>query len=112
MKREPGSSSPDPAQARRIDARIGAFGNFTIGEERTVKQGLSVWGSPAGRHGGCSTSNKSTFRGQALSAADLKWIRNQIERLDGVNAVDDELRELVESQWPDLAFKLPPRTLQ
>lgn len=56
-------------------------------------------------------SNKSTFRGYPLSAADLKWIRGQIERLDGINAVDDELRELVESQWPDLAVKLLPRTL-
>jgi hypothetical protein len=56
-------------------------------------------------------SNKSTFRGYPLSAADLKWIRSQIERLDGINAVDDELRELVESQWPDLAVKLLPRTL-
>jgi hypothetical protein len=60
---------------------------------------------------GCSMSNKSTFRGYTLSPADLKWIRNQIERLDASNAVDDELRELVESQWPDLAFKLLPRTL-
>ena len=55
--------------------------------------------------------NKVTFRGYALSPADLKWIRNQIERLDGINAVDDELRELVESQWPDLVGKLQPRTL-
>lgn len=40
-------------------------------------------------------STKSTFRGYALSAADLKWIRNQIERLDGFNPGDDELRELI-----------------
>ena len=28
----------------------------------------------------------------------------------GVSAVSDEMRELIESEWPELMYKLPPRT--
>jgi len=41
-----------------------------------------------------------------LSKADLKQIRQHVEEF---NAIDDEMRALIESQWPDLASKLPPR---
>ncbi len=54
---------------------------------------------------------KSTFRGRVLSEDDLKWIRREIECLDGIDVIDDELRELIESQWPDPVVKLPPQTL-
>jgi hypothetical protein len=28
----------------------------------------------------------------------------------GVSAVSDEMRELIESEWPELMYMLPPRT--
>ena len=36
-------------------------------------------------------------------------IREQTESLDDVTAVDDEVRGIVEPNWPHLVAKLPPR---
>jgi hypothetical protein len=44
-----------------------------------------------------------------LSAEDLDQIRRLIEETD-IDAVTDEMRELVETHWPWLLEKLPPRT--
>lgn len=50
-----------------------------------------------------------TFRGRVLSPAELDLIRQQVEGFDSIDVIDDEMRALIESQWPDLASKLPPR---
>jgi hypothetical protein len=51
----------------------------------------------------------TTFRGRALSDAELRAIRKQVEEFDSIDAIDDEMRALIEDEWPDLAHKLPPR---
>src|SRR5262249_49872392 len=52
---------------------------------------------------------KPTFRGRALSQAELQLIRREVEGFDSIDVIDDEMRALIETQWPDLIAKLPPR---
>jgi hypothetical protein len=54
-------------------------------------------------------SKKPMFRGRVLSRGELKLIREEVESFDAIDVVDDEMRELIEREWPDLAVKLPPR---
>lgn len=54
-------------------------------------------------------SKKPTFRGRVLSPSELKQIRREIEGFETIDVIDDDMRELIEQQWPDLAGKLPPR---
>lgn len=52
---------------------------------------------------------KPMFRGRVLSQAELDQIRREVAGFDTIDLIDDELRELIERHWPDLASKLPPR---
>jgi hypothetical protein len=47
--------------------------------------------------------------GRLLSPEELDMIRKQIESMDQIGAVTDEVRGLVERNWPHLVAKLPPR---
>jgi hypothetical protein len=47
--------------------------------------------------------------GRVLSTAELQQIRQQLEEFDSIQAVDDDMRALIESEWPDLVSKLPPK---
>jgi hypothetical protein len=47
--------------------------------------------------------------GRLLSPEELNNIRKQIESMDQIGAVTDEVRGLVERNWPHLVAKLPPR---
>jgi hypothetical protein len=48
--------------------------------------------------------------GRLLTERDLQDIRAQLERLKSVTAISDEMRDVIEAEWPDLAAKLlPPR---
>ena len=51
----------------------------------------------------------SKLGGRILSAAELQQIRRSIEELDSIAAISDEMRALVEAEWPDLVGKLPPK---
>jgi hypothetical protein len=51
---------------------------------------------------------------RSLSSAEenlnhLGGIRAFIERCARIESINDEMRELVESRWPELVGKLPPR---
>jgi hypothetical protein len=48
------------------------------------------------------------LHGLPLSPEDLEMIRQQIEALDDIGAVDDEIRGIVARNWPHLLSKLPP----
>jgi hypothetical protein len=43
---------------------------------------------------------------------ELERIRRMIEEFESIEAIDDEMRDLVEKHWPWLVEKLPPRTVQ
>jgi hypothetical protein len=48
--------------------------------------------------------------GRPLSPDEtLEMIREQIEEMDDITAIDDEVRGIVERNWPHLVSKLPQR---
>jgi hypothetical protein len=48
--------------------------------------------------------------GRPLSPEELDMIREQIESMDDITAIDDErVRGIVERNWPHLVSKLPAR---
>jgi hypothetical protein len=47
--------------------------------------------------------------GRPLSPEELDMIREQIEDMDDITAIDDEVRGIVERNWPHLLAKLPPK---
>ncbi len=48
------------------------------------------------------------LHGRPLSPDELEMIRQRIEALDDIGAVDDEIRGIVKRNWPHLLAKLPP----
>jgi hypothetical protein len=49
------------------------------------------------------------YQGRPLEPEELESIRQQIEQFDTIEAIDPEMRGIVERNWPDLIPKLPPR---
>ena len=48
-----------------------------------------------------------------LTERDLQDIRAQLEAFKTVTAISEEMRDVIETEWPDLAAKLlPPRDAQ
>jgi hypothetical protein len=47
--------------------------------------------------------------GRLLTGRDLQDIRREVERLKTITAISDEIRDVIETEWPDLAAKLPPK---
>jgi len=41
--------------------------------------------------------------------ADLKRPHNYMLEVEHIGIISDEMREVVESEWPELAYKLPPK---
>jgi hypothetical protein len=51
--------------------------------------------------------------GRLLTERDLQDIRAQLERFKTVTAISDEMRDVIETEWPELAAKLlPPKNLR
>jgi hypothetical protein len=46
--------------------------------------------------------------GHPLSPDELDTIRRDIEAMDSIDAISDQLRGIVERNWPHLVSKLPP----
>jgi hypothetical protein len=46
--------------------------------------------------------------GHVMLQADLERLHKYMLEIEGVDAISDEMREVVESEWPELAHKLPP----
>jgi hypothetical protein len=44
-----------------------------------------------------------------LPEQELELIRAQIESHDTIEHIDEDMRALIEDQWPDLVAKLPPK---
>jgi len=47
------------------------------------------------------------YRGRPLAPDELEAIRQQIEDFDTIEAIDPEIRGIVERNWPHLVAKLP-----
>jgi hypothetical protein len=48
------------------------------------------------------------YQGRPLGPEELEQIRMQIEHFDTIEAIDPEMRAIVERSWPHLVAKLPP----
>ena len=48
------------------------------------------------------------LNGRPLEPEELELIRQQIEDFDTIEAIDPEVRRIVERSWPHLVAKLPP----
>jgi hypothetical protein len=48
------------------------------------------------------------YQGRPLEPEELEAIRQQIEQFDTIEAIDPEMRGIVERNWPHLLAKLPP----
>jgi hypothetical protein len=45
---------------------------------------------------------------RAGAGSDLQDIRAQLEGFKSISAISDEMRDVIETEWPDLAAKLLP----
>ena len=43
--------------------------------------------------------------------ADLERLHKYMLEIEGVDAISDEMRAVVEELWPELVHKLPPKKL-
>jgi hypothetical protein len=50
--------------------------------------------------------------GKVTMPADLKRLHKQMLDKERIDHISDEMRALVESEWPELAHKSPPRKSQ
>jgi hypothetical protein len=53
------------------------------------------------------------IHGGLLTERDLQDIRAQLEGFDSISAITPEMRDVIETEWPDLAAKLlPPKDVR
>jgi hypothetical protein len=50
--------------------------------------------------------------GKVMMPADLKRLHKYMLEIEGIDHISDEMRAVVESEWPELAHKLPPKNPQ
>jgi hypothetical protein len=46
-----------------------------------------------------------------MTSADLERLHKYMLDIEGVDAISDEMRAVVEDLWPELIHKLPPKKL-
>jgi hypothetical protein len=71
----------------------------------------------AGRSGGRQRSDRARFPyeprvvgGKLIMPAELQRIHSIVLDAVEVEIISDEMRAVVESLWPELAYKLPPKS--
>ncbi len=50
--------------------------------------------------------------GNVMMPADLKRLHKYMLEIEGIDRISGEMRAVVESEWPELAHKLPPKKPQ
>ena len=48
---------------------------------------------------------------KVMMPADLKRLHKYMREVEPIDHISDEMRAVVESEWPELAYKLPPKDL-
>ena len=43
-----------------------------------------------------------------MTADDLKRLHDYLAEMEAIEVISDEMRTVIESEWPELAHKLPP----
>ena len=49
---------------------------------------------------------------KVMMPADLKRLHKYMREVEHIDHISDEMRAVVESEWPELAHKLPPKEPQ
>jgi hypothetical protein len=49
---------------------------------------------------------------QVMTSADLERLHKELLEYEHIDFISDEMREVVEELWPELAHKLPPKKPQ
>ena len=47
--------------------------------------------------------------GRPMTADDLRRLHDYLLDMEAISAISDQMRTVVESEWPELAHKLPPK---
>jgi|SRR5215475_357716 len=86
------------------------IGQLPLGSLPVTAEGAyHAAGSGVGDRGLGTVRKRYTIDGRAVTKRDLREIRTAIEELVVIEAISDEMRTIVESEWPDLVLKLPPK---
>src|SRR5712691_11685161 len=46
---------------------------------------------------------------QVMTSADLERLHKYMLEIEGIDAISDEMRAVVEEEWPELVHRLPPK---
>jgi hypothetical protein len=57
----------------------------------------------------CRTYQPRIVGDKVMTPADLKRLHKYMLDIERIDHISDEMRAVVESEWPELAYKLPPR---
>ena len=49
------------------------------------------------------------FGGKLMMPSDLQRLHRSMLDTDAIEVISDEMREVIESLWPEVAYKLPPK---
>jgi hypothetical protein len=49
------------------------------------------------------------INGAPMTPDDLQRLHGYLVEMDSIAIISDEMRIVIESEWPELAYKLPPR---
>jgi hypothetical protein len=49
------------------------------------------------------------INGAPMTPDDLQRLHGNLVEMDSTAIISDEMRIVIESEWPELAYKLPPR---
>jgi hypothetical protein len=93
-------------RAHNEGSRDPALAPHTLG--RNSRVGLVVRRNGKKRR----TYNPHIVGGQVMMPADLKRLHKYMLEIEGIDHISDEMRAVVESEWPELAHKLPPKKPQ
>jgi hypothetical protein len=47
--------------------------------------------------------------GRRMTADELQRLHDYLLDMEAISAISDQMRTVVESEWPELAHKLPPK---
>ena len=50
-----------------------------------------------------------TVAGKPMTPDDLQRLHDYLVEMHSIAIISDEMRIVIESEWPELAHKLPPR---
>src|SRR5262245_55770706 len=50
--------------------------------------------------------------GKVMTPADLRRLHKYMLDIEHIDHISDEMRSVVETEWPELAHKLPPKNVQ